>query len=405
MEKKLRKKFIFFSVGVVFIVLILIAGCVNLINLSQLNYRSEAVSEILVENDGEFPKMKNNGDTDFLKDRLSPEMAFSNRFFTVKTDVEKNVITVNTGDVYLTSATEAVEYAKNVLKTGNQTGFLNGFKYTVSEKDYGILIVFVDVSRDFSVFYSTLRNSFLVSAIVLVAVAVLSLILSKKAVSPMVLAYEKQKRFITDASHELKTPLAIINTSADVLEMEKGTSKWTDNIHKQVIRLNELIGNLITLTKLEEEQKIEKKEFSFSDIIKEIFYEYELIMSNSNKKIVGDIDEGINFVGDEKLIRQFITILLDNSMKYAKENSTVNISLKKQNRKIVFSVENEADGLEVKNYDVLFERFYRSDNSRNSKTGGYGIGLSVAKTIVLQHKGKISAESSDGKSIIFKAKF
>ena len=221
----------------------------------------------------------------------------------------------------------------------------------------------------------------------------------------MVNAYEKQKIFITDASHELKTPLAIINTSADVLEIENGNSKWLDNIHKQVNRMNELIGNMISLTKLEEEKELIKIDFSLSDLVMDISKEFEDLANSVNKRIDLDLEKNISYNGDENLIRQFISILLDNSIKYSKENSDIKVKLYKQNRKIVFSVENEAENLQKKKYDELFERFYRSDLSRNSKTGGYGIGLSLAQSIVLRHKGKLYAESFDGKSIIFTAKF
>ncbi|EGL35505.1 ATPase/histidine kinase/DNA gyrase B/HSP90 domain protein [Parvimonas sp. oral taxon 110 str. F0139] len=274
----------------------------------------------------------------------------------------------------------------------------------VENTDKGKLIAFVDVVKDFDVFYSNLGNSVIISLLVLGLVTFFSYVLSKKAVAPMVQAYEKQNAFITDASHELKTPLAIIKTSADVLEMEGGESKWTGNIHKQVNRLNGLIGNLISLTKLDESDDLDKMDFSFSDVLNDCITDVKDYALSLDKNIVTDIEDGISFKGNEKLIRQVIGILLDNAIKYAKENSDINVRLTKQNKKIVFTVENEADNLEIKNYNILFERFYRADSSRNSKTGGYGIGLSIAQSIVLKHKGKISADSFDGEKIAFTVK-
>ncbi|MFR8494878.1 MAG: sensor histidine kinase, partial [Parvimonas micra] len=324
--------------------------------------------------------------------------------FTVKTDNLKNVITVNTDDVFFTSASEAVEYAKDVLSSGKSRGYYGGFKYVVENTENGKLIAFVDVVKDFDVFYSNLGNSVVISFFVLGFVTFFSFVLSKKAVAPMVQAYEKQNAFITDASHELKTPLAIINTSADVLEMESGESKWTGNIHKQVNRLNGLIGNLISLTKLEESDDLDRLEFSLSDTLDDCVMDVKDYALSLDKNIVTDIEKDISFKGDEKLIRQVIGILLDNAIKYAREKSDINVKLTKQNKKIVFTVENEADNLEIKNYNILFERFYRADSSRNSKTGGYGIGLSIAQSIVLKHKGKISADSFDGERIVFTVK-
>ena len=402
MESKLRKKFIYFSVGIIAIVLLSIMAFVNVTNFYNLKRSSDELLKTLVENNGVMPSFKLNDNskeekTVYLKN-------FSNRFFTVKTDNKKNVITVNTDDVFFTSASEAVEYAKDVLSSGKSRGYYGGFKYVVENTENGKLIAFVDVVKDFDVFYSNLGNSVVISFFVLGFVTFFSFVLSKKAVAPMVQAYEKQNAFITDASHELKTPLAIINTSADVLEMESGESKWTGNIHKQVNRLNGLIGNLISLTKLEESDDLDRLEFSLSDTLDDCVMDVKDYALSLDKNIVTDIEKDISFKGDEKLIRQVIGILLDNAIKYAREKSDINVKLTKQNKKIVFTVENEADNLEIKNYNILFERFYRADSSRNSKTGGYGIGLSIAQSIVLKHRGKISADSFDGERIVFTVK-
>lgn len=402
MESKLRKKFIYFSVGIIAIVLLSIMAFVNVTNFYNLKRSSDELLKTLVENNGVMPSFKLNDNskeekTVYLKN-------FSNRFFTVKTDNKKNVITVNTDDVFFTSASEAVEYAKDVLSSGKSRGYYGGFKYVVENTENGKLIAFVDVVKDFDVFYSNLGNSVVISFFVLGFVTFFSFVLSKKAVAPMVQAYEKQNAFITDASHELKTPLAIINTSADVLEMESGESKWTGNIHKQVNRLNGLIGNLISLTKLEESDDLDRLDFSLSDTLDDCVMDVKDYALSLDKNIVTDIEKDISFKGDEKLIRQVIGILLDNAIKYAREKSDINVKLTKQNKKIVFTVENEADNLEIKNYNILFERFYRADSSRNSKTGGYGIGLSIAQSIVLKHKGKISADSFDGERIVFTVK-
>ena len=403
MESKLRKKFIYFSVGIISVVILAIMAFVNVANFYNLKHSSDELLKTLIENNGVMPSfavVNENADekkTLYLKN-------FSNRFFTVRTDNQKNIVTVNTDDVFFTSASDAVDYAKEVLAKGKHSGYYKGFKYMVENTDKGKLIAFVDVVKDFDVFYSNLGNSVIISLLVLGLVTFFSYILSKKAVAPMVQAYEKQNAFITDASHELKTPLAIIKTSADVLEMEGGESKWTGNIHKQVNRLNGLIGNLISLTKLEESDDLDKMDFSFSDVLNDCVTDVKDYALSLDKNIVTDIEDGISFKGNEKLIRQVIGILLDNAIKYAKENSDINVRLTKQNKKIVFTVENEADNLEIKNYNVLFERFYRADSSRNSKTGGYGIGLSIAQSIVLKHKGKISADSFDGERIVFTVK-
>lgn len=404
MEKKLRKKFIYFSTGIIFIVLLSIVSFVNISNLFTIKERSDTLLEILAINDGEFSKTIDRSDISNLKDNMGPRINFSNRFFAVKTDFEQNVIRVNTIDLYLTNTNDAIEYAKKALNRGKTKGIIDKFKYKIKKTEYGILIVFIDLTTELNNFYYTLENSFLISFFVLLLVIIISFFLSKKAVSPMVKAYEKQKSFITDASHELKTPLAIINTNTDVIEMENGENNWTKSIHKQVIRLNELIQNLISLAKLEEEE-ILKKDFSFSETIKEVCTDYIEICKNNDKILNLDIEENIHLNADERLIKKLVVILLENAVKYSKEESVIKVSLEKENKKIIFSVENEAKNLEIRKYDELFERFFRSDASRNSKAGGYGIGLSIAQSIAIKHKTKIKAESFDGKSIIFSVKF
>lgn len=404
MEKKLRKKFIYFSVGIIFVVLMAIVGFINISNIVTIKDRSDTLLKILIENDGEFSKRIDKSDIEELKNKLNLKINFSNRFFTVKTDEQKNVITVNTVDLYVVNTTKAIDYAQKALNSGKAKGYIDNFKYKIKNTDYGILIAFIDLSTDLDTFYYTLKNSFLISFVVLLSVFIISFFLSKKVVAPMIKAYEKQKSFITDASHELKTPLAIINTNTDIIEMENGENKWTLGIHKQVIRLNELIANLISLAKLEEEE-IQKNNFSFSNLVEEVCNDYAQICKNENKKFVLEIEKNIHLTADEKLIRKLITILIENSVKYSKPDTEIKVKLEKQNKKIVFSVQNEAEDLEIKNYNELFERFYRKENSRNRKTGGYGIGLSIAQSIAIKHKTKIQAESTDAKTIEFKVKF
>lgn len=404
MEKKLRKKFIYFSTGIIFIVLLSIVSFVNISNLFTIKERSDTLLNILAINDGEFSKTIDRSDIGNLKDTVGPRINFSNRFFAVKTDFEQNIITVNTIDLYLTNTTDAIKYAKEALKRGKTKGIIDKFKYKIKKTEYGILIVFIDLTTELDNFYYTLENSFIISFFVLFLVVVISFLLSKKAVSPMVKAYEKQKSFITDASHELKTPLAIINTNTDVIEMENGENNWTKGIHRQVLRLNELIQNLISLAKLEEEE-ILKVNFSFSNLIKDICIDYFEICKNNDRILNLDIEDDIQINADKKLIEKLVVILIENAVKYSKKESEIKVLLEKENKKIIFSVENEAENLEIRKYDELFERFFRSDASRNSKAGGYGIGLSIAQSIAIKHKTKIKAESFNGKSIIFSVKF
>ncbi len=402
MVEKLRKKFILISVSAVFVVVFIIALSSNLANYAQIERNADELLDVLVENDGYFPK-KVNHDFEFkLPPKMSPEAPFSTRFFTVKTDNQGNIFEVDTGKISAASNEQALKYANNVLNSKKTSGFIDDYKYKIANKEYGLLIVFVDVGRDLQIFYSFLRSSLIIGSIAIIAVFIIVLIFSKRAIAPIAESYEKQKQFITDAGHELRTPLAIISTNTDVLEIENGENQWTKSIHNQVLRLSNLVESLVSLTRMDEEKnQLTKKNFSLSDLVLGTAEQFQELSKSYDKDLVLNIEKGISYYGDEQSIILLTSILLDNALKYALKGSSISISLNKLGKHYILQTINQADDLNVGSYDIFFERFYRSNSSRNSKSGGYGIGLSLAKSIVLKHKGKIKAESLDGKTIIF----
>lgn len=400
MIKKLQRKFIILSISSVFIVLAFILVLLNASNYMQIGNHANEILTIISENNGYFPKSDKEKDKANLPKKISPEAPFSTRYFTAKLDNRLNLISIDTGKIAATSTSEAVDYVDEVLQNKKTKGLINIYKYQVTQKDYGKLIVFVDVSRDLEMFRYFLFNSLLIFLISLSGISILILLLSKKAVEPIAKGYEKQKQFITDASHELKTPLTIISTNAEVLEMTSGENEWTKSIRNQVERLSLLVSSLVDLTRMDEDNSnFKTTDFSLSDAVEETVEHFILVFNSQYKSITINIDKNISYHGNEESIRQLVSILLDNAAKYSNSKSEIKITLKKQGKKSHLSVTNEAEGLKKGNLDILFERFYRTDSSRNIKTGGYGIGLSIAKAITINHKGKISAYSPDGKSI------
>ena len=405
MVKKLRRKFVIISVSATFIVIFVIGLFNNLSNYSQIGRNADDLLLILAENDGYFPK-KDLFDFQYtLPPKMSPEAPFSTRFFTVKMDENKNPIEVDTGKISSITTNQALNYARVVLQNEKESGFADAYKYIIVKKDYGSLLVFVDVGRELQIFNSFLRSSILTGIIGILAVFIMVLVFSKRAIAPIAESYEKQKQFITDAGHELKTPLAIINTNAEVLEMHYGESQWIKSIHNQVLRLSNLVESLVSLTRMDEATyQLVYKEFSLTDLIVGTVEQFSELSNMYDKEIVLDVDENSSYNGNEQSIGQLVSILIDNSLKYGLKESVIQVRLKKQGKKYILQTTNEAENLHIGNYDILFERFYRADSSRNSKLAGYGIGLSVAKAIVLKHKGRITAESPDGKTIVFTVK-
>lgn len=406
MIEKLRRKFIVISMGSIFAVLAVIVLFINLSGYFQINRQADRMMQLITENNGHFPKVQKFEEEPFDAERkpkfsdVSPEAPFSTRFFTVTADAERNVVTVDTGKIAATTTTEATAYAREILKSGKTTGFKGIYKYAVVNKENGSLIVFLDCRRDLETFTAFLRNSILISIAALISVFIMVMLLSKKAIKPVAESYEKQKRFITDAGHELKTPIAIISANTEVIEMDYGENQWTRSISNQTKRMTELTSSLVTLARMDEGTSgLQMTDFSLSDAVLESAEPFIVFAKAQEKNMTINIEPTVSYHGNEQSIRQLVSILLDNAVKYSSAGGEIELSLKKQGKHINLFACNLADNLQEGNLDILFERFYRTDVSRNSKAGGYGIGLAIAKAIVVQHKGKIKAESSDGKFI------
>ena len=241
-----------------------------------------------------------------------------------------------------------------------------------------------------------------ISIIGLLVVFVLVCFFSKTVTKPMAESYEKQKRFITDASHEIKTPLTIIDANTEVLEMMEGENEWTVSIRKQIARLTALTEKLVFLSRMDEDStRLEMLEFNISDAILDTAMPFETVAESKGKTLDISVAPDINYTGSETNIRQMVSLLLDNAIKYSSENGSIRLNFSTNGKLKILSLWNTVDEIETGKLDYLFDRFYRIDKSRNSKTGGFGIGLSVVQAIVQAHNGKVSAKSEDGKSIEF----
>lgn len=331
---------------------------------------------------------------------MSPEAPFETRYFSVVLDTSEKVTSANLNNIAAVSEDQAEELAQKVMKAGESKGFIGIYRYAKAAQSDGTLIAFVDCNKALDTFYKNMRISGLVSLAGVVAVFVLVVIFSRLVFRPVAESYQKQKQFITDASHEIKTPLTIIDANVEVIEMMSGENKWTKSTKNQVKRLASLAGQLITLSKMDEgDGMADKMRFSMTDAVIDTTSFFESVAETKGRKLVCDIEENLYFVGEEKRIREMFGIFLDNAVKYSTEGSEIHVSLERKGRKIIYQISNETDQIAKGNQDMLFERFYRSDASRNSATGGSGIGLSVAKAVAEAHHGKLTAESKDGKSL------
>lgn len=407
MIKKLQRKFVAVAMLSLFIVLLIIIGTVNILNYTRMADDAQRTINILKENDGSFPKpdMKPGHGKEVFKG-MSPEAPYESRYFSVLMDGSGNVSTIDTGKIAGTDTDEAAEYAAKVLECGRTSGFMGQYRFGIKDKDNGKLIIFLYCGRELSNFRAVLLISVGISFVGMLAVFLLLIFFSGRIVKPVSESYEKQKRFITDAGHEIKTPLTIIDADAELVGLDCGENEWLEDIRKQTKRLTALTNDLIYLAKMEEGQKSSTKiEFPLSDVVEETAESFRARAVNENKKLDIDIQPEITYCGDEKAIRQLVSILVDNAVKYSDGIKIISVKLEGQggtsklSKGFRLQVFNSCEHIEPESVKHLFDRFYRAEQSRNSQTGGYGIGLSVAKAVVDAHKGKITADTADGKSL------
>ena len=440
MIKRLRRKFILVSMLSVTVVLVLLIGIINIMSYRSVVRSADGILTMLTDGGGRF-RENNQGTRETNPDgsrssrtgsrrredfffRMtrsingegredSPEIRYESRFFSVIISTNGNITATRTDRISAIDSETAAEMGISVNKSGKERGFVGDYRFRKSTfPDGSVIVIFYDCGRSLENARSFLMISIGISLICLLLVYILIAVFSKAVIRPAAEAYEKQKQFITDAGHELKTPLAIINADADVLEMEipeaeDGTpNEWLEDIRKQTARLTELTGSLIYLAKTEEGTKeaFTFVDFPVSDVANQEVESFKARAQAAGLTIDAKIEEGLTMNGDQRAFRQLLGVLLDNAVKYSVDGGTINVKLKKSGKNIGLSVTNiSKNPVSKENLKHLFDRFYRSESSHNSETGGYGIGLSIAKSIVEAHKGKINATSSDGEKFTITA--
>jgi len=305
---------------------------------------------------------------------------------------------------------ELVDAVKEVLNSNKDRGFIESGDYTFaymykSTPSGNISIVLREESSHKQFLKRLIITSSIIGVASLILLFFISLIIAKRAIKPVEEAYNSQKRFIADVSHELKTPLAIINTNIDLLNSNKNDTiknqkKWIDYIAFQTDRMSKLVSNLLYLAKADNNEVLgEEVEFNLSDVVMNQALNFEAILYENNIDLDCDIKENISFKGNKEGFNQLIGILIDNAIKHSFKDTEIKIILKENKQKIHLSVENIGENIPKEDLEKIFERFYRVDKSRAREKGGYGLGLSIAKTIVEKYNGKIYAESEKNRTI------
>lgn len=401
MIRKLRKKFIASAMLSLLIIIVVIIACIDIVMDLRMNQSADAILQYIAENNGEFPKGSSSQSK--YKFDMTQETPFSTRFFSV-TYLADGSIESKLDNIAAIDEDSAENYAARALVSGKTKGRIDEYRYLVVSQEDGTQVIFLDCYDRIQTIQSFFVISVFTGCGVLIVMFILVTIFSKQALGTTIKSMELQKQFITDAGHEIKTPLAIISADADVLEIENGKSKWLDSIRHQTEQLSKLIKQLLTLSKLEEtDMKAEAGEYSLSDTARGEVESIEPLAVAKGMEIKADIEDGIKDYGSREGAEILFSVLLENAVKYAaKETGDITLSLKKQGRGACIEVRNPVtEALPPEELKRIFGRFYRADSSRNQKTGGHGIGLSIAAAIVEARNGRIQATMIDDKTICF----
>ncbi len=329
--------------------------------------------------------------------QFSPEVRYMVRFFSVCFDGEGQVQNINQDFIASLSEEDAQKYAADILKGNREKGYYKGYRYLVKASGKETYVVCLNSEKELQGVRLLMLITGAIAGGSLVVVSLLVILFSKRATAPYLKNMEAQKQFITNAGHELKTPLTAISTSADVLAMELEENEWVQNIQKQSAKLSKRIGSLVMLSRLDEENPFpEKTEFSLSEAVWEISEPFGTLAKAKGKQYSQEIQDNVMLHGDRTAIQQMVSILLDNAVKYSKEGGEIRLYVSHNAKKAEIRVFNTCDHVENIGVSRLFDRFYRQDEAHSDKTAGSGIGLSIVRATVQAHGGTVRAEKKDG---------
>lgn len=402
MINKLKKKFLIIGTVFMFILMASLVTAMNLVNYFKVCSEADSVLDVIAK-----PFSQINGDKKpafdpkdadfFVPSDMSPEVPYESRFFAVRVSSDGEIEQSDLSRIVSVDNESAEYYIRKALDSNNDRGFIGHFRYLKTTDENGTRILFLDCGRKLDSFMSFLWISVFFGLAGCVVVFIAFILTAGKIVAPIAESYEKQKRFISDAGHEIKTPLTIINANVDLLELDEEKEELTE-IRQQTKRLTELTNNLVMLSKMDESgHTIQKIDFPLSDLVSETAGSFRAPAAAGNIDIDLNITQGITLNGSPDSIRQLVSLLMDNAVKYSPSGGRITLELSVHRKTAVLSVGNTTKE-KVRNEDMtrIFDRFYRTDSSRNSETGGHGIGLSIAKAITELHGGSISASTKDG---------
>lgn len=396
MFRKLKIRFILLASAAIVCILLTMIAVLNSVRFLQTNGEIQAVLNILSANNGDFPSVEETAES-LQNDRITIDTIYQYRYFCVVYKEDKTLYSTNLDHLSNLSKEQALSYANKVIKDSRSSGVFKvgsqfySYQITQDSKTKRYLLVVLDSTN-----YLESRNDFFWLSIQLCFYSFIFFVLvvsgfSNFAIRPYIKNYENQKRFITNAGHELKTPLAIISANTELQELMTGENEWTESTKDQVKRLSNLINQMVVLARLEEQPDVTLVDVNFSEVVKKVAGNFKSVIEKAGKKYEIKLQEDIHVKATEDELYELVSILIDNACKYCDEDGQIFVTLTKAKRgkRARLTVANSyADGKNV-DYSRFFDRFYREDESHNQKQPGYGIGLSMAESLVRIFKGRI----------------
>lgn len=411
MMKQIRKKFIGIALLALTLAMLLVAGAINAVHFINTTNELKETLDYIVENDNvDAQKKQGKSGNDRWNDSTN-DTAQKGHNHHMNTRLEESryfiVIQNADGELFLGAGSKESEYsqeeliavAQGVLSSNSDSGYTENYLYQVTDKEDGSRVaVFLNCETK----KTEVISLALISLGACVAGVLLSLLLvallSKRAIKPMMDNIEQQKRFITDAGHELKTPLTVISANMDVLSMDIGKNEWVRSTQKQVANMRRLVNELVYLSRMDEaDSHLEKSVVDLSKAVQEVAAPFEGMAEWGGKSLILNTEDDIKISGDEAALRRLVSTLCENAVKHAPEDSDIRISLTQSGKNIVFTTENALkEPLSEDSLPHLFDRFYRGDEARSKEeNSGFGIGLSIARAITEKHGGSIKARINE----------
>lgn len=400
MIKKLRRKFNVLVLVGLFVLLSLTYLSINALNWHFITEKAENSLQILSEAGGRRPSMRRQGrrPEHFYgegqpRDDEHAASMYNSYMIRLEEDGSVRFWYSDREDLY--SDEQIRELADAALASGERTGRVGSQFWQMNPRQNGKLLVVLDARMEVESARRLMQTTATVGVLTYLLMGMSAVLLIRRMTKPAQEAFDKQKQFVWDASHELKTPLAVISANAEVLAGEIGENEWLGYIRSEVKRTDNLVQHLLTLARMDRDGlPAAKKKVNLSQAVLQVALPFESTVYEAGKTIYLQVEENVHCMGDEAMLQQLAVILLSNAEKYSDEKGCITLKLEKKGEHCVLSVHNTGEPIAPEALPHIFDRFYRGDSSHNRENPGNGLGLSIAKNIVTAHKGKITVESS-----------